>query len=159
MLATAIPLNWPILLLNPWPLPGGSCKEGLSYSPKTFLELGLYFFLELRKNLWAHTILWLVAGGWINEGFFPNKNCNLTPCNYVQKSMVLWKLGFLKKKFFTPKNGENRPSQGFFECIWKFSDFFFSVWSIIEFYIECCMLWKILENVGSWDMANQIAGF
>ena len=52
--------------------------------------------------------------------------------------------GFLWKIYFFSKNGESRPSLRFFECIWKFSYNFFSIWSIINF--------------GSWDMCQNIPG-
>ena len=48
---------------------------------------------------------------------------------------------------FCPKNGENRPSLGFFECIGKFSFFFSILWFFLNFvnnesfyYSNCCML-------------------
>ena len=69
--------------------------------------------------------------------------------------VVLWQNWIFEKKFFSPKNGENRPSLGFFECIWKF---FFSICSIIKVYINCCMLGKISENFDSWDMCQNVLG-
>ena len=50
---------------------------------------------------------------------------------FLELSMVLGAIyydraGFFeKKKFFAPKNGENRPSLGFFECIRKFRYYVF----------------------------------
>ena len=33
---------------------------------------------------------------------------------------------------------------------------FFLIWSIIELYINCFMLGKILENIGSWDTCQNV---
>ena len=63
---------------------------------------------------------------------------------------VIKDLDFLKKNISAPKNGENRSSLGFFECIWKFSYYLFQV------YNNCCMLAKILENFASWHMCQNV---
>ena len=73
-------------------------------------------------------------------------------------------LGFLKKNVFVSKNGENKPSLGFFEYIRKFDYYyFFSNRSIMEAYINCCMLLKsckifVPEICAKRFLANQIAG-
>ena len=68
---------------------------------------------------------------------------------------------------FCPKNGENRPSLGFFECIGKFSFFsrffdFFSILSIMKVFIIliaiCLNKIHIWENSGPWDMAQDALG-
>ena len=98
----------------------------------------------------------LIISKW-TWGFFPKKNCNLTLYNYTQEYDVMTELDFFKN-IFGQKNGENRPSPWFLECIWKFSYFFFSIWSIMEVYINYCMLWKILDNFGSWDICQNGLG-
>ena len=68
---------------------------------------------------------------------------------------------------FCPKNADNKPSPGFFECIGKFrfcSQFFIflSIWSIMKVYITvtlaCLNKFHIYENSGSWDMDQNALG-
>ena len=63
--------------------------------------------------------------------------------------VCMTELDFLKKHF-CHQNGENRPSLAFFKCIERFSCFFFSIWSIIKVYINCCMPEQISYLVKLW---------
>ena len=65
---------------------------------------------------------------------------------------------FLEIMFF-PKNGENRPSLGFFECIGKFSFFFSILWFFLNFvnnegfyYSNCCILEQNLYLWKFWSL-------
>ena len=54
----------------------------------------------------------------------------------------VWQPEFFKKMFY-PKNGENRPSLGFFECIGKFSFSYFFISTVYNeklCYCISCML-------------------
>ena len=84
---------------------------------------------------------------------------------FLELNMVLGALVMLcmtkpdfLKIIFCPKNGENRPSLGFFECMGKFSFFsqffnFISIWSIMKVCIiviaVCLNKFRIWENSGS----------
>ena len=75
--------------------------------------------------------------------------------------------GFLLKKFFVPKNGENRPKVRFFGFIGKFSHLFLLslVYKECSYYLlySCTnlILWKnpVPEIWAKMLLANQIAGF
>ena len=56
------------------------------------------------------------------------------------------------------QNWENRPNLGFFECVWIYMTKSFSIKSVMEVYINCSMLGKILEKFGFWDMCQNILG-
>ena len=69
-------------------------------------------------------------------------------------------LDFWKKKIFAPKNRRNRSSLRFFECMWKFScSFFFSIRSIMQVYINCCMLGKIFKSTISLELNDEKVWF
>ena len=72
------------------------------------------------------------------------------------------------KKTFYPQNGENRPSPGFFECIYRKVQVFFLVLyffisvvydeSFITVILVCLNKFYIWENSGFWDMAQNALG-
>ena len=71
---------------------------------------------------------------------------------------VMTELDFWKNYFFSQKWGKlAKPG-----VLWMYMKilllFFFSIWSIIEVYINFCMLGKIFENFGSWDMCQNLLG-
>ena len=77
-----------------------------------------------------------------------------------------WQPDFLKV-MFCPRNGENRPSLGFFECVGTFSFFFsilnfFSIWSITKVWITVIAVWLnklyIWGNCSSIDMNRNALG-
>ena len=89
-------------------------------------------------------------------------------CPSVKKLSWNWVLGVFcnsvfcqtPRKYFCPKNGENKPSLGFFECIENLVLSFFSIWSIVKFYINCWCLHKshIWDNSGPWDLGKNALG-
>ena len=105
--------------------------------------------------------------------------------SFVQKFSWSWLLSFLGelsmdthvvlcmgethflRKMFYPRNGENRPSPGFFECIGKFSFFsqffiFLSIQSIMKVHITVILVYlkkfHIWQNSGSLNMAQNALG-
>ena len=121
-----------------------------------------------RRVIWISSVrssVWKFSWNWLFS-FFLELNMMLG-ANVV---LCMTEPDFFKI-IFCPKNGENRPSLGFFECLEKFSfsSQFFSFF--FNFVIKVCIIgiavclnkFHIWQNSGSWDMkmllANQIVGF
>ena len=76
-----------------------------------------------------------------------------------------WIFSFFGK--FCLQNGENRSTTGLFECIWKFSQYFFLNWSIMKVLYWLLYAWTslIFGKVSLAEIwvkmlfANKIAGF
>ena len=71
---------------------------------------------------------------------------------------VMKELGFLKRYFrsqYWGKQTKPRVLWMYMKIYWLF---FFSVWSIIEIYINYCMLGKILKLFSSWDTCQNALG-
>ena len=134
----------------------------LTYSLKGLLAMGrrVIWIWSVRPSVQKFSWNWLFS-------FFRELNLVLGPmwC-FVWQSQTFW-------KNVLPKNGENKPSPEFFECIGKFSFFskffiFLSVWSIIKVCITVILVClknfifgKILVTE-IWPkvlLANRIAGF
>ena len=106
LLATAMPLNWFILLLDPGPWQKGPITKVCS---------------TLWKFSWNGLFSFFLGPKWCYD-----------------------RAGFFEKNIFS-KHGENSSqAYGSLNCVWKFSYFFFLIWSIMEVYINCCMLGKNL---------------
>ena len=73
--------------------------------------------------------------------------------------MVLWQSWiFWEKCIFGPKNGQNSSSLGLFQCMKTQLLNLLLICLIMKVYFDCCMLRKIWENFGSWDMCQNVLG-
>ena len=116
-----------------------------------------------RRVLWISSVrssVWKFSWNWLFS-FFLELNMMLG-ANVV---LCMTEPDFFKI-IFCPKNGENRPSLGFFERIEKFSffsqffSFFFNlVMKVCIIGIAVCLnIFHIWQNSGSWDMAQNALG-
>ena len=108
----------------------------------------------LAMDLWKRSVL---SRSFLGTGSLVFSGISMV----LRAHMVLWQSWISWKNFFCSQKWEKYPSLGFSESIWKFSYYvFFSIWSIMEVYINCCMLenFWFLKYVPKMFLANQITG-
>ena len=71
---------------------------------------------------------------------------------------IMIELNFLKKIFLLPKMEKMSQAQGSLNVYENLVIIFSSIWSIMEVYINCCMLGKILGNFGFSVMCQNVIG-
>ena len=130
------------------------------YLSATQLTYSLIELLAMaRRVIWIRSVRPSVQKFSWNWLFSFSRELNMVLGAHVVLRMT--EPDFLKKMFY-PRNGDNRPGPGFFECIGKFrffSQFFICFINLVYngsvYHCNSCVL---KQNSGSWNMVQNALG-